>query len=49
MSEKEKLQNMLKRVIDEIENNKMQSANEVIQSLIGEITINASQENKLQH
>ncbi|WP_176330267.1 hypothetical protein [Oceanobacillus rekensis] len=50
MSEKEKLQNMLQRVIDETENNTMQSAKEVIQSLISEITINARpQESKLKH
>ncbi|MFC4025300.1 hypothetical protein ACFOUV_16000 [Oceanobacillus longus] len=46
MSEKEKLQTMLKRVIEETENNQMQSAKEVIQSLISEITINTSPQGK---
>ncbi|MGJ9459636.1 hypothetical protein [Oceanobacillus sp. CF4.6] len=46
MSEKDKLQKMLKRVIEETENNTMHSAKEVIQSLITEITMNTSPQGK---
>lgn len=42
MSEQERYKNMLRRLIDETESHKIQTSKELVQSLVNELTHNAS-------